>query len=72
VHDGGHQPYARGQERPQGSTLQSMLSGESSMGNPQDVKRAAQRQSPGSESKRAPIQSQVLARFIARFAPPSE
>jgi hypothetical protein len=74
-HDGGFQPYKAGQPRDRGPALQSMLAGEGSMGNPQDVKRQVQKQSPGggagTDAKRAPVQSQVLARFIAKHARPS-
>lgn len=64
---GGYQPYRRGEDRLQGPTLQAMVAGEGASGNPMDAMRQAQKQS-GSESVRAPIQSQVLARFTALHA----
>lgn len=68
---GGYQPYARGQQRPQGPALDAMLSGRGSMGNPQDLKRTVLSQQ-GTEGARAPVQSEVLAKFVAMHARPSE
>jgi hypothetical protein len=66
VPGGGHQPYKRGLQRQQGPALERMLAGEGTMGNPQDVKRQAQKQVSGTEAKSAPVQSRVLAEFAAK------
>lgn len=68
---GGYQPYARGEDRPQGPALDAMQAGRGTMGNPQDLKRTVLSQN-GTDAMRAPIQSQVLARFVAMHARPSE
>lgn len=62
-HNGGFQPYARGQQRPQTSALQAMLAGKPGGGlpHPPELKAGT---SAGTEQRYAPIQSQVLAEFI--------
>jgi hypothetical protein len=71
VNEGGYQPYKAGQPREQGPALQKMLAGEGSMGNPQDLKRQVQREAP-TDAKNAPVRSEVLENFAARYGRPSE
>lgn len=65
MHDGGHQPYARG-PREQGTPLNRMLAGESlSMGNPMDTQRNAQRTARAATPM---FQSEILAKIAAKHA----